>query len=518
MNIEQFVIPSQVKNQTPVLPLVIVSTVEPTVPANAPMQEIWFEPPPSNGQSRADEGIVIDFVIADPHVEIRMRQAVHTAYALYGRTGLSHLMQAIQGNPFRPWGLKGEQSLVSRQNTLLPAPGRSKLGNQFLKERDSLDKVLKATRHKVEETAWYVATARLEISQAQVLTETKRYLSLANKRDETAIAALESDTLAWPLTGPDLVPLAEALSRIDEQRMPVQKAEALLERASRPLLDKRLAYGKEKLQSSYSVRGNDLTDLTKTIEVALEAVEAYPASPEMIAAQQLVTEKRAELAVALAAEAFNFPILYRLWRPNLAGAISHVLASFRSTNLTQQQKQRALMGVFEFRVAILATLRRAWRAAHRSQMRIVEKSLNIWRYPPLVYEALRRLAVPPGTVEWQTAYEQMREEKEGVNPLSAISTTAGFLEAGVTVAGVAAAMPAVTTVVSLVSLLLSVAELIQEALQVQEQRDAFDSSLNPSRSFAEEASYIGLLVDLAFIVFSIDDVVKPTRAALKSVP
>jgi len=80
-----------------------------------------------------------------------------------------------------------------------------------------------------------------------------------------------------------------------------------------------------------------------------------------------------------------------------------------------------------------------------------------------------------------------------------MSTIAGFFEIGIALAGVA---PPVAAAVTVISLVLSAAEWVEEASQTFEQQDAFDSSLDPSRSFATEPSYVGLLVSLAFLGLS----------------
>jgi hypothetical protein len=82
-------------------------------------------------------------------------------------------------------------------------------------------------------------------------------------------------------------------------------------------------------------------------------------------------------------------ILYRLWNTSSARAVRRALADHRSTS--HPQSQRALTGSFEFRESLLTTLRRTWYAARRSEERITNGDLEIWRYPPLVSEALRRL-------------------------------------------------------------------------------------------------------------------------------
>jgi hypothetical protein len=254
--------------------------------------------------------------------------------------------------------------------------------------------------------------------------------------------------------------------------------------------------------------------------IAEEARSAFPDTEEMIQARKVIARQEAEWAAFIAMEAIDFPILYRLWNPSIAQAIRNIVQDSRSTSPIEDQI--ALSNSSEFGRTVLATLRRAWGAAERSQKRVenamenrlLSDELNPWRYPPLISEALRRLAIPPGTVEWQAANEQLEQEKEAASLLSTLSTAAGMLEFGIVLAGVA---PPIAVAVEVISLLLDLAELIEQFFQAQEQQDAFDCSLNPAESFAAETSFMGILVSLAFIALSVQGLPKDFRQLGKAV-
>ena len=364
---------------------------EPPVSADTPVQEILFKPPELPGitdkRAKKDSGVVLTFAMSDPHVAIRMQRAVRDVYALYGEAGWSPLMDAIAGDPMRLWKLKGEPSLMTGPYLTSEAPLRRKLRDHFFEEQGRLEEVLAQARSSVEKVAVRVARERLTESQKQVLREAKRYLSLRDKDDRTAAAALESSA-TWPLSGSDIVPLATAVLRIDEARKPLRQAKETYEKNARPVREKRVAYFVDQHANLYpeDITAQDIVDLLE------EAERAFPDTQEMLQAQQDIAEREAELAAFVAAEAVAFPILYRMWDIPLAGAIRQALAEHRPTN--DVQARRALDSSPDFRKAVLTSLRRTWEAATECLRRLEEQELVVWRYSPLIVEAAQRLAVP----------------------------------------------------------------------------------------------------------------------------
>lgn len=506
-----------------VLELSAEADAEPPAPPDAPIQDILFQPRDlgESESSREEDSMVLSFVMSDPHVAIRMKRAVRDVYAMYGSAGLISLEAGIMGNPGRPWNLKGEpyhhlkdepvQYVWSdAENRAIPqfvytkAPFRLKLGEHYKQERTLLEGLVKKAQDSVESAALTVAQERLGKSRKQVLDETKRYLGLAGSDDKTAAAALDSSSLDWPLTGPDILPLATAILRIDEGRKPINQAEEEYRRISEPVVNKRAEWLKSRIML---LRHSP----PSPIPIAEQARAAFPDTEEMIEARDVVAEKEVEFAALVAAEAQAFPILYRLWDSSAARFVRQALSRSRPTNF--RQDQIALTNSLELRSVILSTIRRAWNAINRTRKRIENKALNTWRYPSLVTAALQRLAIPPGTIEWMAANDRA-EQEEDVSLLSSLSIAASFFELGLALLGAA---PPVAAAAAVISLLLFSLDWVVDLLQTLEEQDAFDSSLNPAQSFAAEPSYVGSLVSLAFLVLAVRGTGKTLSKAIGAI-
>ena len=145
-------------------------------------------------------------------------------------------------------------------------------------------------------------------------------------------------------------------------------------------------------------------------------------------------------------------------------------------------------------------------------MRLHDDSFEVWDYPPLIASAIRRLAIPPGSVEWQAVQERVREQQDRVSLVSALSQVAGLAEVSV---GLAAAVPPVATVVGTIALVLQATEWVLQLWRHEEERDAANCTLDPSASFAVEPSYGGLLVNLVFLGLAAKGTANTVRRALR---
>jgi hypothetical protein len=527
----EFTLERASRETLPVLSLSAEPNAEPPVPEDAPIQEILFEPP-RVGSTRLTERVkpsVLSFVIADPHVAIRMQHAVRNAYALYGTPGLESLSGAILGDPSRPWKwkLKGEPYhhlehepldfvWSASENKALPryrytnAPSRWKLSEHYQQERARLDGILDSTRATVQKLATAIGLERLNESEAQVFRETRRYVRLESNNDEVddevAAVALDSGSLALPLKGPDILSLADALVRLDKARLPIRRAEDQYDEFIRPIAQQRAEWAKSRLEA---LSEEEIREQTNIIKIASDSRAAFPDPPGTERVRENIAEKKAEFSALVATEAFDFPILYRMWEeyPAAVQVARHVLAD-PSLSTTLQRKQ-ALSSSMALRDAILTTLRVTRNASKRTRKRFEEQELNVWRYPPLVHAALRRLAVPPGTVEKRGVEERLALEAEDINLASALSMLGGYCELGMALAGAA---PPMLAAAAAISLLLQAIDWLRQVWKRLEDRDAFNSALNPARCFAAEPSYVGLLIDLAFIALSVRDASRAVRA------
>jgi hypothetical protein len=470
------------------LPLSSEPEPVPPLPADAPVQDIHVPLPETRGAAPDEPTVVVlSFPQTSPHAQLQMRHAVRNAYATDGEAGLDRLLTGIVGTPQRPWPGRGTPFLQAPIYVLPSEDARYQLRELFLADRASMRDLARDVQSVVGGRAQVLAQQRLVASRVQVLSECRRYTGLAD--DRSAAGALDDDRRTIGLRGPHLRPLVDALVRIDAARRSVAGAREELQRALAGVRHQRGTWLSERFRDLDEEQARDSSTVLALTE---EAVRRFPDPPAAAAAVRMIAERETQLAATVAAEARPLPILFRLWDKATAASAARAVP----TGGTLADLQDVLSASPGFREAVWEVLNTTWSAAGASLRRLRESDLDVWDYPPLIAAAVRALAVPQGTVEWQAAQERIREQAERISALSALTTLAALAEVAV---ALTAPAPPVAAAVGTVALLLDAADWVASLWRRLEERDAFNSSLDPSAGFAAEPSFSGLLVGLVFL-------------------
>jgi hypothetical protein len=475
----------------------------PAVPDGAPIQDVAV--PPAKRSSAGGEGepevAVLSFAMVSPHAQLLMQRSVRDYYALDGEAGLHRLLDGIVGDPRRPWKGRGRKYLQAPINVRREDDYRYQLRDMFLTQRQQIRDLARDVQGQVAATAVSLTRERMTQSRQLTLRECRRYAGFGD--DRAATAALNLDLRTLPLLGADLPRLADALLRIDDARGSVQGAEQELDRALGPVRAQRAEWAASRFRALSPVGAMDVNVVSPILR---EAAERFPDPPAAALARQTIAEQQAELMATVAAEARELPLLFRVWqRTDAAGQAREAIAT-RDVDVTVLQKA---LSTGAFRDAVWAALTTTWAAAGATEARLRDQSLEVWDYWPLIASAIRKLAIPPGTVEWQAVQERLQEHR--VSAVSALSQVAGLVDVAVTLT---AAAPPVAAAVGTIALVLQATEWVIELWRHSEERDAFNCTLDPSASFAVEPSYAGLLVGLVLLGLAAKETARTVGRAL----
>jgi hypothetical protein len=222
------------------------------------------------------------------------------------------------------------------------------------------------------------------------------------------------------------------------------------------------------------------------------------------------SERQAILAAQVAGLGAASPVLYRVWNtPELISRIESALSSGAEAG-------RALGSIAELRALVFETLSRVQRASLRSELRFksADGAEDVWRYRPLVNEALLRLSIPRGTVEWRAVQDKLAVSAANESPFSVLSSVTGWLDMGMAFIG----SPPVVAVSSALALVAQAAEWLEQASTAKDDSDAFNCCLDPAQSFAAEPSFASLLVGIAFLFLQSRDTAGSVAKALHGAP
>jgi hypothetical protein len=365
--------------------------------------------------------------------------------------------------------------------------GRQGLGAFFNESRELRNEIEKA-QLVIEKRAAKIATVtegRLEKAREEILTETKRYLRLPRRLDIAPKEILESD-IKHPeivLEGPGVAPLVGALRSIQERRRALDVASSNFERK------------RESASEQFWFEGLSLEDMKRE----------FPGSTSGL------DQAAGDLALTLAVGCREFPILHRVWKtPDLSTDIEAV-RSIRGEGALSYKSGTSGPAISHLKNSILDSLRNAWKANKDLIDNLKSDSALVWRFPPLIKEALDDLQFDDPSLEFQSAQERMAQE-EGMSVASTLALVTGLMEMGAPLlAGPAA--PEAMAVLAAASVVLSGTDLILEYIKLRTDERAFRAVLDPSLALASEPGYSGFVIGLACSLLDI----KGFRDALRSV-
>jgi hypothetical protein len=157
---------------------------------------------------------------------------------------------------------------------------------------------------------------------------------------------------------------------------------------------------------------------------------------------------------------------------------------------------------------VLGTLRTTWTACEELADDLTNDPGSVWRYPPLIAEALRDLQCESPSIEARSAEERMAQESAN----SVTSTLASVNAAVATGAGLAGAAPHILLALACASAVLGIVDTVEQFFKKLERERVFRATLDPNHALCSEPGYGGLIASLAFALLDLQGV----RAALRS--
>lgn len=452
---------------------------DPPVDDKAPhARPVKFVPPPPGNV----EPIFYEFVMAQPHLSVRMERVVREVFALYGNAGLERLRGAFTLPPVGPSMPTGSALAGTVYEHSLAL--RSEFESQYAALRKMLQPALAAIQRK----AAALALAAVKDAQLTVDAERKRYLDPKASIFDRALV----------LAGPDAAGLARALIEIDARARRLKAIESELhevDEARRRVI--------RNMIKTYSMI--DMRNVKRRGQPAPDPRLAA-ASNAVVLAQDQLTRARTAFLSWLGAKCMRYPILYRIWNaPELTAEIAEIRRKVQGIEDPARRAQAILDLLQRSRplarqvADCLQTIGGA-AAAVRQRIERQKHEFDVWRYSPLVVQAMEQLAVPVSTVEWWAANDKIA--MAGSSWISDLSIAVSVMEQGAAVVGAA---PPVLLAAAVVSLIVSTVEALHERWKYEEDRDVFNSTFDPARSFAAEQSAVWSIVSLACLVLQAGD-------------
>jgi hypothetical protein len=479
------------------------------------IQDVLFEPPPDE-ESVPESGdgvplvLVFDMKAAD--IDMRVAEACESTYIHYGTAGLHELGAAFHGTGRELGGGLGAIGMLlpaeARGEPLYLGPERSPKRHRLVQGFDGYTRTLPEKRSRaeaaVQEAARSIAETRLAESRKQVLAEAVRYLSLGELREARAAAFLSGGSRATLLSGPDVLPLAAGLLRIAHARRSLEdktrrQREAVeeWERAKLQVIDEDLT--RRRMRQGY------LSE--REILEAYRAARLFGESESIRQAREQVQGENAALAELVARLGAEFPVIFRLWDTEAPFEVERALTEGEAANVRSLD---ALQRSTELRNAVVDLLHATWAAAGDLRGKIQADAADVWKYEPLIDEALEALHLDQGHFAWRAAQERQAEEGPpeellrlsrwlGAVGLAGSMADIAAAAAGVVVLGAAT----IAVAIELVDVAVSAYLVIDQAIGLWQQELAYKAFLNPSRSLAVEQSYSALAIDVFFLALSI---------------
>lgn len=430
---------------------------EPPAAADAPRVSVFFRPPSPERKPVTVDPLEYEFAIDDASLAWRMERAVREVFTIFGSEGLDAFEQQLP---------------VARRTGGAPAGGVTErsdddnavsLHETFGKQRKALGERMQPALRTVERLAAEIALARVREAATVVETERRQYLgekaSIYGSPDRQAISGPGGERLAW------------ALLRLHDLRIELEAARRENARAA-----VRAGFRRKPPRNNPALF--DARELPRSARRA--AIDAYKIARDTLLQKQTIYLK------SLAGLSVGIPMLARIAEVD---AITREVAAIVEAHETEDHRTAALMGAPVLRAEVMDKLRTVHEANGRVRERI-ERLLagetgkfDVWRYPPLIKDALERLGIPQPTPEWRAAIERQGEAK--TNILSQLSLGCGLFEASVSAVG---RLPGLAAAASLINLILDLADLIRDMWLAEEDADAFNASVNPANAFAAEPS------------------------------
>lgn len=427
-------------------------------PAEAEAQEIALYP---EGNKAAPLRLL--FNTREAALQDRIAGFSNSLYAMYGTGGPQSFANGIMDPPVTTWDpsvaprrplkppLRGE--VVYRGDA---TPKRHALLAAYKNHKKILDSFIARAQERIEAKAREVVKARLEKIHLQLLQERVRYRVAPQGATNTA-----------PEINADLGSLARAMWEID-------------------VLRRELDY---------------FNGLHLTAAQHIPSTGYYvPSYMALIKRTELVEKDRARvqetLAGKLAEHCSHHPILYRLWNHEVVQEVADAW-----DNSLPRDKQAKVAYNTKLFAAIDETLDQVQRAGGLMQTELNETPEVVWRYSPVINDALKLLHLGQGDMAWMVAQEKLAGFKGAMGPFAKLSLGIGIVEE---LAALAAGTPPVAALLAAASLASAIGEVIESAVEEGKKDLAFAACLDPADSFAaEQGGYVGAAVGALFLLLQL---------------
>lgn len=448
---------------------------EPFIPEGETIP-LWIYLPDTSTVKRETTPILIRFSVDNEKQKKQMLAEVEALYGIYGSSIFGAFVDGMTksdtGATKRTHHELGQEPVEET----IPSPSYSNLLSSFGQARDALNDRIQKELIELQKAAKDSALSRLKESKSEIRGEAKRYLSLLSVDDARAEAALAASALTTQLSGPDAAKLMQAMLEIQQLMDEIESA-------------------KERLISAMS-RGHE-----ERLAIMRGLVDFFGPSDEIVRAAAPVEARRVQalesaLTSLLATHCDSFAILYRVAAEvRLPDDITFELQPGGVGNYVAKSKNPDALQ--RFNDAVYNKLKDAWQAANELIEDISSKPELVWHYPKIIEQVLVEKDVEPDSIIARAAEEKM-DKAQGPTASSIVATDAGLIELIVILAG---ASPPVAAFVGVISVLLSVPEIIEIYLYTRQQRFAYRAVLDPDRSLAAaDRSYVEFLFSLVSLV------------------
>ncbi|MDP2330955.1 MAG: hypothetical protein Q8M19_09705 [Reyranella sp.] len=446
---------------------------EPEPPDDAPRVTVMFAPPPLVEGGKAGAPREYDFVVAEPNLALAMERTVRAIYVLYGSAGLASFWQQLPVARHTGGAPAGGQREWSEDDSAVA------LRDEFTKQSEVLYNRTEPALEIIRRTATAVALERVLEARRVLDGERQRYVlggALVGRPEEQTLKGKGLDGLVVVLIAIDA---SRRAVRASQQRLRREEMTARRREVNEGRLYGLVGIGKRPRYSN--AMGRDLRTL----------IHANPIK----VANDDVLQHQTSFLTWVDGMASRYPVLHRIWS---AKEIEEVIDEALRR---KEDPALALKRSTALRNLVISALATTKAASDRVMLQVKKPEFDPWRYPPLVDEALRRLGVPPVTVEGQAADEKVAAADS--HWISDLSATCSNFEMAASTLGMA---PPILITAATVNLLLGAADWFRETWRDEEDRDAFNCSFNPAESFAAEpSSTIWSVVALALLLLQAAD-------------
>lgn len=411
------------------------------------------------------------FNASEPDLQERVAGYCNSFYAMYGSAGVRAFATAILDAPATLWDpsvaprtpldppLKGER-VYRGEDT----PKRHRLLQAYKKQKKALDAFILRAEQRIQAKALEVVKARLKKLNRQLVTERLRY-RMPPQGSMVVAPELEAD-----LNG-----LAQAMWEI-------------------AVLRRELEYFDEQYVTAQHTPGTGYE---------IPSLEEFRKRTALVEKDQ--ARDRETLVTRLAEHCGRYPVLHRLWKHavvlEVADAWANALPKDKSSKVTYNTR---LLD------AIDDTLNGVQAAMGLMESELNETPEVVWRYSPVINDALKSLQLGRGDIAWMAAQERLAGFKGQMGPFAKLSLGIGIVE---DLAAMAAATPPIAALLAAASLTSAFGEVIESAVEEGKKDRAFEACLNPADSFAaEQGSYIGAVVGALFFILQLRGAAKSGRA------